>query len=66
MLAINTEGIHMVSYARTFREVNFGNAVLGDLRRTRRWASVADQMVHRLGGSLPKKINSPKALQALY
>lgn len=56
----------MTSDARTFGERNFGNADLGDKRRTRRLVKVADQMVHRPGGSLPEKINSPNALKAMY
>jgi Transposase DNA-binding len=56
----------MTSDARTFGERNFGNADLGDKRRSRRLVKVADQMVHRPGGSLPEKINSPNALKAMY
>lgn len=50
----------------SFGERNFGHAELGDKRRTRRLVAVADQMVHRPGGSLPEKINSPKDLKAMY
>jgi hypothetical protein len=50
----------------TFGERNFGQAELGDKRRTQRLVKIADQMVHRPGGSLPEKINSPKDLKAMY
>lgn len=50
----------------TFGERNFGRAKLGDVRRTKRLVKIADQMVHRPGGSLTEKINSPKDLKALY
>ena len=56
----------MTCDARTFGERNFGSAELGDKRRTRRLVKVADQMVHRPGGSLSEKINSPNALKAMY
>ena len=56
----------MVSDELTFGERNFGHAELGDKRRTRRLVKVADQMVHRPGGSLPEKINSPNDLKAMY
>lgn len=56
----------MGSDVRTFGERNFGNADLGDKRRTSRLVKVADQMVHRPGGSIPEKINSPNALKAMY
>ena len=51
---------------KTFGERNFGHANLGDKRRTRRLVKVADQMVHRPGGSLPEKINSPNELKGTY
>lgn len=50
----------------TFGERNFGQAQFGDKRRTRRLVKIADQMVHRPGGSLPEKINSPHELKAMY
>lgn len=51
---------------RTFGERNFGQAELGDKRRTKRLVKIADQMVHRPGGSLPEKLNSPNELKAMY
>jgi hypothetical protein len=51
---------------QSFGVRNFGHAVLGDKRRTDRLVELADRMVHRPGGSLPEKINSPKDLRAMY
>lgn len=56
----------MKEMERSFGERNFAHAQLGDKRRTARLVEVANQMVHRPGGSLPEKINSPKDLKALY
>jgi len=50
----------------SFGEVNFGNADLGDARRTRRLVMTADLMRRRPGGSLPAKLNQPKDLRAFY
>lgn len=51
---------------RSFGEVNFGAAVLGDLRRTKRLVRVADALVRYPGGSLPEKLRTPSELEALY
>ena len=56
----------MNSKFKSFGEMNFGNAQLGDIRRSRRLAKTADLMRRRPGGSLPQKLNNPKDLQALY
>jgi Transposase DNA-binding len=56
----------MISEEMTFGERNFGQCELGDKRRTKRLVRIADQMVHRPGGSLPEKINSPSDLKAMY
>lgn len=56
----------MDSEVTTFGEQHFGQAKLGDKRRTRRLVKIADQMVHRPGGTLPEKINSPNDLKAMY
>ena len=50
----------------SFGQRNFGHADLGDKRRTKRLVELADRMVHRPGGSLPEKVNSPKDLKAMY
>jgi hypothetical protein len=50
----------------SFGEVNFANAKLGDVRRSRRLAKTADLMCRRPGGSLPQKLNNPKDLKAFY
>ena len=51
---------------RSFGDVNFGTAQLGDPRRTRRLIQVANQMVRHPGGSLPHKVRNPADLFALY
>lgn len=55
-----------MSKRASFGERHFGQADLGDKRRTQRLVKIADQMVHRPGGTLPEKINSPKDLKAAY
>ena len=52
--------------ATSFGELNFGNARLGDRRRTKRLVKLADQMCMRPGGTLPQKFRSPADLQAFY
>ena len=54
------------SLERSFGEVHFGSAELGDVRRTRRLAQVADQMVKHPGGTLPEKFSDPASLKGLY
>ena len=51
---------------KSFGEMNFGHAELGDKRRTKRLVKVADQMCLRPGGSLPQKLRSPADLHAFY
>lgn len=51
---------------KSFGEVNFGSAELGDQRRTNRLAELVDQMVARPGGTLPQKFRCPADLQAFY
>ena len=53
-------------YRQSFGEMNFGNAQLGDRRRTRRLVVVADAIARHPGGSLPDKLRSPAQLEALY
>ena len=57
-------------HARTtdcsFGEVMFGQAALGDQRRTRRLIQLTDQLCKHPGGTLPEKLKSPKDLKALY
>jgi len=52
--------------ARSFGEMNFGHANLGDKRRTKRLVKLADQMRLRPGGTLPQKLRNPADLQAFY
>jgi hypothetical protein len=56
----------MKSRMRSFGEVNFASAKLGDARRTRRLVRTADLMRRRPGGSLPQKLRNPKDLRAFY
>ena len=56
----------MKTRIRSFGEVNFGNAKLGDARRTKRLVRTANQMCRRPGGSLPQKLRNPKDLRAFY
>jgi len=55
-----------MTQAKSFGEMNFGHAKLGDKRRTRRLVKLADQMCMRPGGTLPQKLRNPADLQALY
>lgn len=50
----------------SFGEVNFGQAQLGDQRRTKRLVKSVDQMCARPGGTLPQKFRCPADLQAFY
>ena len=51
---------------KTFGELNFGGAQLGDARRTKRLLRVADAIARHPGGSLPEKMGTPAELEALY
>jgi len=51
---------------RSFGEVHFGSAPLGNKARTRRLASLATQLVQHPGGTLPQKLCDPAALRAAY
>jgi len=55
-----------MTQAKSFGEVNFGQAQLGDRRRTKRLVKLVDQMCLRPGGTLPQKFRSPADLQAFY
>lgn len=56
----------MIHLGKSFGEVNFANAQLGDKRRTKRLVALADLMARRPGGALPQKLNNPKDLKAFY
>ena len=60
------EGSCMKSQLQSFGEVNFGNAQLGDQRRTKRLVHTANLMCRRPGGTLPQKLRAPKDLRAIY
>lgn len=55
-----------MTQAKSFGELNFSNAQIGDARRTKRLVTLADQMHARPGGTLPQKFRSPADLQAFY
>ena len=50
---------------QTFGAEHFGNAQLGDARRTRRLVRVADRFLAHPQGSLPHKCQDPAMYQAL-
>lgn len=50
----------------TFGELHFGNAKLGDKRRTASLVRLVDAIVQHPGGSLPAKLRSPAMLDAMY
>lgn len=52
--------------AVSFGMENFGNAKLGDQRRTRRLVQSVDRMISRPGGTLPDKLQNPAELKGLY
>ena len=56
----------MSSQAKSFGEVHFGSAELGDKRRTDRLVRTADLMCRRPGGTLPQKLRTSKDLRAAY
>jgi hypothetical protein len=49
-----------------FGEDNFGTALLGDQRRTRRLVRTANAILAHPGGTLPDKLKDPAALRGLY
>ena len=51
---------------QTFGEMHFGNAQLGDERRTKRLVYSADAICRHPGGTLPDKFKSPADLRAFY
>ena len=55
-----------MTHAKSFGEVNFGHAQLGDKRRTKRLVSLVDQMCLRPGGTLPQKFRNPADVRAFY
>lgn len=56
----------MATTERSFGEVHFGSAKLGNKARTRRLVTVVDALVRHPGGTLPHKMKDPAALQAMY
>lgn len=50
----------------SFGPSDFGQACLGDARRTRRLAALVDRLARHPGGTLPDKLNRPADLRAFY
>lgn len=50
----------------SFGQLHFGEAKLGDQRRTNRLVGLADQLTKHPGGTLPDKLPDPKDTKALY
>lgn len=50
----------------SFGETQFGNAELGDARRTKRLVKSTNILARHPGGTLPEKFKSPKDLKAFY
>ena len=50
----------------SFGEIHFGNARLGDARRTRRLVKTADLLMEHPGGTLPQKLTQWSDLIGLY
>jgi len=51
---------------RSFGEIHFGAAKLGNKARTDRLVAVADALLRHPAGTLPQKLRDPAALQAMY
>jgi hypothetical protein len=52
--------------SQSFGHMHFGNAGLGDKRRTKRLVFSADRICRHPGGTLPDKFKSPCELRAFY
>lgn len=50
----------------SFAALHFGEAQLGDVRRTRRLVRAAEVLARHPGGTLPQKFQDPAALDAFY
>lgn len=50
----------------SFGQLHFGDAQLGDVRRTRRLVNIANAIIQHPGGTLPQKVHDPVPLDALY
>lgn len=56
----------LTSLQRNFGEAHFGEAQLGDRRRGRRLASIAQRLIERPSGTLPRRMKDHAQLTALY
>lgn len=52
--------------SRSFGELNFAGAVLGDKRRTKRLVQLSDRIAAHPEGTLPRKLGDPASYQAMY
>jgi transposase-like protein len=57
---------HLTETTASFGSLHFGEAQLGDVRRTRRLVQAADAIVQHPGGTLPQKVHDPYPLDAIY
>lgn len=57
---------HPTDATASFGDLHFGEAQLGDVRRTRRLILAADAIVCHPGGTLPQKLHDPVPLDAVY
>jgi hypothetical protein len=55
----------MTTTTATFGETHFGQAILGDPRRSRRLVRIAEQIYRHPGGTLPAKLKQPKDYKAM-
>jgi hypothetical protein len=58
-------GGSVMTTTTTLGEINFGEAALGDPRRTRCLVRIADSIYHHPGGTLPAKLHEPKDYKAM-
>lgn len=56
----------MAEPQRSFGELNFGGADLGDERRSRRLCQLVDEIQKHPGGTLPQKLPRPEDIEAFY
>jgi hypothetical protein len=67
LVSTEAPGVNLqVDSDQTFGAMHFGNAQLGDKRRTKRLVYSADCICRHPGGTLPDKFKSPADLKAFY
>src|SRR6476646_2331902 len=63
---VGDAGAGICSGKHDFGQEHFGDACLGDVRRTRRLINSANAIMTRPGGSLPQKLQNWSELNGLY